>query len=95
MQRALLLSGPVIDTVDLDLPESAPLPAPAGDSLTDTKSRYVESFERSYLVQLLQRFNGNVSRAAGAAGKDRRTLQRLLQKYEIRASEFRAVAAGL
>jgi DNA-binding NtrC family response regulator len=89
VQRAVLLSGLVIEVDNLDLPTTPHLELEADKPLRAGKSKVVESFERSYLVQLLQRFRGNVSQAAGAAGKDRRTFQRLLRKYGLHGSEYR------
>ena len=45
-------------------------------------------FERGYLLGLLAEHHGNVSHAALAAGKDRRTLQRLLRKHSIERMMF-------
>jgi DNA-binding NtrC family response regulator len=89
VQRAVLLSGLVIEVENLDLPGMPRPDLEVDKSLRSGKSKVVESFERSYLVQLLQRFRGNVSQAAGAAGKDRRTFQRLLRKYGLHGSEYR------
>jgi hypothetical protein len=37
----------------------------------------------------MQKYNGNVSRAALAAGKERRELGKLLKKYQIDPNQFR------
>lgn len=49
----------------------------------------LESFDREYLEDLLQRTQGNVTQAALLAGKERRTLGKLLKKYRIDCSQFR------
>jgi DNA-binding NtrC family response regulator len=41
----------------------------------------VESFERAYMVGIIERHDGNISRAAAAAGLDRSYFKRLLRKY--------------
>lgn len=47
------------------------------------KQRAIESFERTYIEELLRRHEGNVTRAAKDAGKERRALGRLVKKYGI------------
>jgi DNA-binding NtrC family response regulator len=47
------------------------------------KARAVECFERGYLSRLMERAGGNVSRAARMAGKERRTLGKLLKKHGL------------
>ena len=49
----------------------------------EAKGLLVESFEREYLTHLLQRHNGNISRAALEAGIDRNYIHRLVKKYNI------------
>ncbi|SDD57284.1 sigma-54-dependent transcriptional regulator [Sporomusa acidovorans] len=49
----------------------------------DAKAQMVEAFERSYLQALLERYRSNVSRAAAAAGIDRKTIQRMMKKYNL------------
>ena len=44
--------------------------------------------ERAYLVKTLVTFRGNVTHAAKAAGKERRSFQRLLRKYGIDREAF-------
>jgi DNA-binding NtrC family response regulator len=43
----------------------------------------VEAFERAYLIDLIDRYDGNVSRAATAAGIDRKSITRLMKKHGI------------
>ncbi len=49
----------------------------------EAKGLLVESFEREYLTHLLQRHNGNISRAALEAGIDRNYIHRLVKKYNL------------
>ena len=51
----------------------------------EAKARLVEDFERHYIAEVLEQFGGNISRAAIHSGIDRRSLHRLLAKYEIDA----------
>lgn len=48
------------------------------------KSQMIREFERSYLIALMEGTEGNVSRAAQVAGMQRRDLQRLLRKHDVR-----------
>jgi DNA-binding NtrC family response regulator len=46
------------------------------------KSKAIEAFERQYVLDLLEKHDGNITRAAREAGKDRRAFGRLAQKYK-------------
>ena len=84
VQRASLFSeGPLI------LPHhiSLPVPDPAVDDLAHNfrhcRTRAIEEFEKRYVEELLRKHEGNVTRAAQEAGKDRRAFGRLKKKYRI------------
>jgi len=47
------------------------------------KQRLVSAFDARYLRQLLRRHGGNVSRAARAAGLDRMTVHKMLQRVGL------------
>ena len=49
----------------------------------DARACALSNFEQEYLRQLMSAAAGNVTRAAFMAGKERRTLGRLLKKYGI------------
>lgn len=49
----------------------------------EAKQQIVENFEKDYLEELLERNNGNVSKASREAKIDRKHLRNLLIKYEI------------
>lgn len=92
VHRAAILSPTlVIQAGGLDLPIDGIEEAP--HKLRDAKRRAVEEFERTYLIQLLAQHNGNVSRAAREAGKERRAFQRLLHKYGIERRSFETQTA--
>lgn len=63
---------------------AAPRPSTAALPFKDAKDQLIEDFERQYLVDLLERHDGNVSRAAQAAQMDRKTITRLMKKHDIR-----------
>ena len=58
----------------------------AGSELTlkDAKDKWMQVLEASYLRDLLARHDGNVSAAAKAAGIDRKTFHRLINKYRLK-----------
>ena len=47
------------------------------------KQQVIEKFERTYLMELLARHQGNVTQAAREAGKERRALGRMAKKYGL------------
>jgi hypothetical protein len=58
------------------------------------KDGVIDSFERSYLSQLLEAAGGNMSKAARMAGMDRMYLHRLVQKHNLRGSRGGAQGSG-
>ncbi len=71
---------------------STPGTGPAGElgtgadlTLKAAKEQWLQVLEVSYLRDLLARYDGNVSSAAKAAGIDRKTFHRLINKYDLRA----------
>lgn len=91
LQRAVILSrAPVLDPGDLDLPAAPGADGGAACSFQDAKARAIEQFERAYLVELLNEHDGNVTRAALGAGKERRAFQRLLRKHGLDGASFRS-----
>lgn len=52
----------------------------------EAKKMYLKRFETKYLQELLQRNNGNITKAAQEAGVDRKTIHRLLKKYNLTLS---------
>lgn len=80
--RALILGAD-----DIALPVSTTAQA-AVNSLRVAKLSTVQAFEREFLVNLLAKHRGNVTHAAKAAGKERRTFQRLLRKHNLSRDAF-------
>ncbi len=82
IQRAMVLvEDNVIRPMDIALPGQAKLME--AESFKTLKARVVEDFERSYLQELLAEHDGNITRAARAADKNRRALWELLRKHQI------------
>jgi DNA-binding NtrC family response regulator len=89
VQRAVILNtSQTLQAEDFDLPMSAPAAASNQASLREAKLRAVAEFERRYLANLLTSCRGNITQAAKAAGKERRTFQRLVQKYGLDRHSF-------
>jgi len=64
---------------------NAALPESGTDlTLKDAKERWMAVLEASYLRDLLARNDGNISAAAKAAGIDRKTFHRLINKHDLR-----------
>jgi transcriptional regulator with GAF, ATPase, and Fis domain len=89
-RSAYLSPDGVIDLVTTG-PRSADAPPPAFDptmTFREQKERAVELFEEAYLRWLLERAEGNISRAAREADMDRKYLHKLLRRYGIDAKRF-------
>jgi len=96
--------GEMLEAQDFDLPktvktERLELTGPtmtlvsrgvgSGDhSFQVMKMKVIEEFERAYLSELLSTYEGNISRAARAAKKERRAFQRLLHKHGLDRRTF-------
>jgi DNA-binding NtrC family response regulator len=96
MVRALPAArGGTVEAEDLGLPgmpgRGAPrlLPEPP-PTYKIQKRRVVEAFEQQYLRRLISEHRGNVSRAARAAGKERRDLGKLLKRHGLDPRRFTA-----
>ncbi|HEY7164242.1 MAG TPA: sigma-54 dependent transcriptional regulator [Candidatus Binatia bacterium] len=90
IQRTVVLNSPeIVQPEHLEVPSLADSETPAANRLREAKSAAVGGFEQAYLANLMAAHRGNVSHAAKAAGKDRRTFQRLLRRYNIDRMLFR------
>jgi DNA-binding NtrC family response regulator len=89
IQRALVLtSTSILQAADIDLPSICQSRQSADTSLREAKTRAIEQCEFTYLTKVLAVHQGNVSRAAKAAGKERRAFQRLLRKHGLERRPF-------
>lgn len=91
IERAVLFSQQgAIRGSDLTLADeqtAQPLP-----SFHDAKARVIVQFEKDYVEGLLIAYNGNVSRAAKAAQKNRRAFWELIRKHGIDLRPFRSTS---
>jgi two-component system response regulator GlrR len=57
-------------------------------SLKDARKKWMEKFERNYLIELLNRSNGNISEVARMAHSNRMTVYRMIKNYNISTKKF-------
>ncbi len=80
-----LLDGNLEATVEPTPTDGLPLPD-SDLSFREAKDQLIDAFERRYLEDLLERCEGNLSKAARNAGVDRKTIARMLKRHGIRPS---------
>ncbi len=54
----------------------------------EAKEKWVENFEKDYLIKILKNNDLNISKAAKEAGIDRKSIQRLLKKYNLNVKDL-------
>ena len=87
IQRAVLCSpGTQIPASAVDLNVRSGAGEASLLKFRSAKLNAIETFERDYVRQMLEKNGGNVTRAAREAGKDRRAFGRLARKYGVRAA---------
>ena len=64
--------------------------SPVIESFKRAKENVVNQFERNYLQSLLLAYQGNISKAANAAQKNRRAFWELLRRHGLDAKQFAA-----
>lgn len=89
IQRAIVLSRQVvIQGGDIVLPQ--PETTVHQQSFQEAKARVIEQFERRYIQELLLVHEGNITKAARAAQKNRRAFWQLIQKHHIDVQQFKS-----
>lgn len=87
IERAIVLSDKdIIRSEDI---LQGIVPSSIDISFQAVKARYVADFEKTYITGLLRSSQGNVSKAARAAKKNRRAFWQLMRKHRISAYQFR------
>jgi two-component system, NtrC family, response regulator GlrR len=80
-------AGPVIDRIEFASQTSVPalrdVTRSGSSTFSAAKKELVDQFEREYIVRLLEECNGNVSKAARRAGKNRRAFWEIMRKHNI------------
>jgi DNA-binding NtrC family response regulator len=83
VQRAVVMSGDR-QIIPLELaPDKGPDGMVSTQNFRAARADAVATFEREYVQQLLRKHDGNVTRAAREAQKERRAFGRLVKKYGI------------
>jgi DNA-binding NtrC family response regulator len=83
-----LCTGPTIEVRHLGLHAAVAGPLAQEATFRSLKRLAIAAFERDYLSRLLHESRGNVTRAAQAAGKERRDLGKLLKKHQLDPKRF-------
>jgi len=81
---AVFCGGDSIEAPDIRLPKTANVPD--DESFKAQKARVIANFEETYIRRVLAAHHNNVTHAARAAGKDRRSFWELLRKYDLHQS---------
>jgi len=89
VQRALVLStGSQILPCHICLPAVETHEENLHSGFREARLRNIQTFERHYVEDILRRNQGNITRAARAARKDRRAFGRLVKKYDIKCDRI-------
>ena len=76
-----------LDDLPFRLPKGEIPPAEPTTSLKAAKRELIVRFEREYIEKALKESSGNITRAAQASGKDRRTFFELMRKHGLHHAE--------
>jgi DNA-binding NtrC family response regulator len=88
VERAVVLSDlTVIQGADIVLPDRKA--TESQESFKEAKAKTIAQFERSYIQGLLVTCQGNISKAAQAAQKNRRAFWQLIRKHRIDVQSFK------
>ncbi|UCD83518.1 MAG: sigma-54-dependent Fis family transcriptional regulator [Deltaproteobacteria bacterium] len=88
VERAVLFSEQaVIGGTDIFLPH--PKATTGQESLKEAKAKVIAQFERTYIQELLLAYQGNITKAAQAAQKNRRAFWQLIRKHRIDVQSFK------
>ena len=69
--------------------KEGPVPFNEHLSFKDAKEQLLENFEREYISSVLRRCEGNISRAARESGLHRKSIERLVKKYQLDARSMK------
>jgi DNA-binding NtrC family response regulator len=92
IERSVILSSKAVLGVE-DVQLAHAILVEEGECFQTLKTKLIAQFERTYILDLLRNHQGNITRAAAVAGKDRRAFWELMRKHDIRAAPHRGVDA--
>lgn len=88
-QMIVMSSTPIMDLENIELPIRKPNSRESRlECFNVAKKNIISAFEKTYLIQLLTEYRGDVPSAARRAGKSRTSLWNLLKKYDISPGKF-------
>jgi DNA-binding NtrC family response regulator len=90
-QAMVVAAGPVIEEPDVALPLALGRPGRLAldRPFRELKQAAVDAFEKQYLTELLRAHEGNLARAARAAGMDRKNLWALVERHKLDRERFK------
>jgi transcriptional regulator with GAF, ATPase, and Fis domain len=91
-QAMVVAAGTTIEEADIALPppaETSPLAVDVSRPFRELKQETIDTFERSYLTELLRVHRGNLAQAARAAGMDRKNLWALVERHGLDRARFK------
>jgi DNA-binding NtrC family response regulator len=88
IERAIILSeNGVISSAEINLLDGGG--TRTQETFQQAKANIIKQFERTYIQRLLQANQGNITRAAQAARKNRRAFWQLIRKHQIDVQRFK------
>ena len=98
IKRIVLLAvGERVDLADISAPDNRTKHVEANNfemlytsDYNDAKAEIVSRFSINYLRHLLTRHEGNVTNAAAGCGLERQALQRIMRRYGVFSTDFKA-----
>ena len=88
VEQAVVLSREeAIRGADITLPQIGK--TEPQESFREAKDKFIAQFERAYIKKLLLAYQGNITKAAQAARKNRRAFWELIRKHDINVRNFK------
>ena len=93
IERAVVMSeGSII--LESDISVTRPEGPARREGFKEAKEKIVDQFEKSYIQGMLVAFQGNITKAARAANKNRRAFWQLIRKHGIDVHSFKHSASS-